>query len=77
MDENMRVGIDIYALRAEREAEYASLGEEAAQRLSAQRADAEWNEIARLRYLINDCYKCPNNPGPQPDRLPAPNRIAA
>jgi len=68
---------DIYALRAQREAEYAQLGEEAAQRLSAQRADTEWNEITRLRALINDYYKCPNTSGPQPDRLPAPERYAA
>ena len=68
---------DIYALRAQREAEYALLGEEAAKHLSAQRADTEWDEITKLRGLINDYYKCPNTFEPQPDRLPAPDRCAA
>jgi len=68
---------DIYVLRAQREAEYALLGEEAGKRLSTQRADTEWDEITKLRGLINDYYKCPNTSEPQPDRLPAPERHAA
>ena len=39
---------DIYALRAEREAEYSSMPPEDARRLRAERADNEWGEITKL-----------------------------
>jgi len=63
---------DIYALRTERAAEYAGMPVESAHRLRSERADNEWNEIAKIRKIINDYYKCPNVLSPQPDMLPAP-----
>jgi hypothetical protein len=63
---------DIYELRVAREAEYASMSRSEASRLRAERADNEWGEIAKIRRIINDFYKCPNVLSPQPDKLPAP-----
>jgi len=62
---------DIGALRAELEAEYSQMSPDAARAFQTQRANEEWNEIARIRRIINDWYKCPNVLSPQPDRLPA------
>ncbi|MDR1298908.1 MAG: hypothetical protein LBJ84_01485 [Oscillospiraceae bacterium] len=62
---------DIYAIRREREAEYASMSDEAARILRSNRADEEWEAIAKMRGIINDWYKCPNILTPQSDRLPA------
>ncbi|MCL2810949.1 MAG: hypothetical protein FWD25_03560 [Clostridia bacterium] len=62
---------DIHALRAEREAEYASMSKEDAQKLRTERANDEWNEIAKMRGMINAYYKCPNILSVQPDKLPA------
>jgi len=63
---------DIYALRIERAAEYASMSREDARKLRMKRADNEWDEIIKIRKIINDYYKCPNILSPQPDKLPAP-----
>jgi len=63
---------DIYTLRAERAAEYAAMSVDSARRLRSERADAEWNEIIKIRKIINDYYKCPNILSPQPDKLPTP-----
>jgi hypothetical protein len=63
---------DIYALRRERETEYAALSDEAARNLRSARADEEWDAIIKMRKIINDWYKCPNILTPQPDHLPAP-----
>ena len=63
---------DIYALRTERATEYAAMSIDSAHRLRSERADSEWNEIAKIRKIINDFYKCPNVLSPQPDKLPAP-----
>ena len=62
---------DIHALRAERAAEYAAMSVESARKLRSERADNEWNEIIKIRKIINDWYKCPNILSPQPDKLPA------
>jgi hypothetical protein len=62
---------DIYTLRVEREAEYAALPADEARRLRKQRADNSWNEIAKIRAIINDYYKCGNVLTAQPDKLPA------
>ena len=66
---------DIYELRAERKAEYESMHKDDARKLRAERADHEWNEIMKIRGIINDYYKCPNIFSPQPDRLPTPKFI--
>ena len=63
---------DIYALRTEREAEYASMPLEDARKLRAERADNEWREIIKIRSIINDYYKCPNILSIQPNKLPEP-----
>ena len=62
---------DIHALRAERAVEYATMSVDNARRLRSERADNEWNEIIKIRKIINDWYKCPNILSPQPDKLPA------
>ena len=66
---------DIYVLRMEKAAEYAALSVDGAHRLHSERADIEWNEIVKIRKIINDFYKCPNVLSPQPDMLPAPKFI--
>jgi hypothetical protein len=63
---------DIHALRCEREAEYAALGDAAFRELCSSRANEEWAAIIKMRGLINDWYKCPNILTPQSDKLPAP-----
>ena len=63
---------DIYELRVSREAEYSSMPVKEARRLRLERADNEWNEILKIRGMINDYYKCPNVLSPQPDKLPVP-----
>jgi len=68
---------DIYALRIAREAEYASMSPDEARRLRTERADNEWHEIAKIREIINDYYKCPNILSPQPDKLPEPKFIGS
>ena len=67
---------DIYELRIARDAEYASMSRDDARKLRAERADHEWHEIAKIREIINDYYKCPNILSPQPDKLPAPKFAA-
>jgi len=62
---------DIYELRIARDAEYSSMSRDNARKLRAERADREWYEIAKIREIINDYYKCPNILSPQPDKLPA------
>jgi hypothetical protein len=62
---------DIYSLRVEREIEYAALSADETQRLRKHRADKSWNEIAKIRGIINDYYKCGNVLTSQPDKLPA------
>ena len=62
---------DIYALRMERESEYASMPLADARRLRTERANNEWREILKIRKIINDFYKCPNILSPQPDKLPS------
>ena len=61
---------DIYTLRIERAAEYAAMPACSARKLRAERANCEWNEVAKIRKIINNWYKCPNKLSPQPDKLP-------
>lgn len=63
---------DIYELRTTRENEYAAMSLSEAKKLRNERADTEWQEIIKIRRIINDYYKCPNMLSPQPDRLPVP-----
>jgi len=63
---------DIHELRLAREAEYASMPAEQAHILHVKRADIEWNEILKIREIINNYYKCPNTLSIQPDKLPPP-----
>jgi len=62
---------DIYALRLAREAEYNAMPAGEAQRLRTARADSAWSEILKIRIIINEHYKCPNDLSPQADKLPA------
>jgi hypothetical protein len=62
---------DIYELRVERQTEYDALPTDEARRLRKQRADNSWNEVAKIRAIINDYYKCGNVLTEQPDKLPA------
>jgi hypothetical protein len=61
---------DIYALRIKREAEYGSMSATEAHRLRTQRADVVWAEIAKMRTIVNNYYKCGNILSAQPDKLP-------
>ena len=61
---------DISSMRLKLDKEYASMTKEEASKLRSKRAETEWNEIKKMRKIINDWYKCPNILSPQPDKLP-------